>query len=295
MSEKALMPIEKKRSNALKRMTEAGQLLAHDMEALLAKEAVGHILTAYTLGERLVQAHADEPKYGNHFVRDLADYLVVPGGKQGLYNLMNFSRAFKKDYVKTQSSRVMANGGTLGVMHWMHLMKVENPADQQRLLDRVITKSLSTLALEDEIRNSGMRTKFTRQGGRKPSKPTSAIAGLHQFYKAANSFANLRENMEKLVFPRIEEMSNTQVSEILLDKLKIAFESVVRVQEAANEASVRLEKDLDRVRDLLKTKKDAPDVSANGDASIGKEKSEAKLSNKRSGKTRRRLAAAAAG
>ncbi|MCI0420755.1 MAG: hypothetical protein L0312_16265 [Acidobacteria bacterium] len=273
---------EKKRMAVLKQMTPAGQEVAKDLESRMSRTAQGLVVVHYDMGARVrdvLNNKNHEETYGTKFVAQLADYLALPGGEHHLYDLRNFSSAFDRDYIKTNSARCMSNGGYLSLGHWLGLMRLEEQRDREKLLNRIFKESFTVNQLEMEIRASGAKTRNVRQGGRKPAVPTSAMAGLQKAFSLGQSFFNFRSVMEKSVFDRIDEMPPDEVNPQLLVKLKSTRDTITKADEAAQSILKRLDENIDRAERVLAKKKAAKqkgkktsEASTNGESPRRKKK-----------------------
>lgn len=274
----ALTAVAKKRNLLLSRMTDQGRELATKLDTMIGDQARGNIMTWWLMGSRLAGAHASESEYGSGYIRQLAEYLNPPGGATTLYALINFSKAFGRDFVKDNSSKLMSDGRPLELQHWLVLTQVDKADDRVKLLERVLKDCLSARELDREIAAGAARVRNIRHGGRKPQTPTSAVAGLQTLYQISNKLGNLESVVESSIFKKIKEMSDSQVSENLLTRL-------VQAKDSLNKAKTVTEHMLDkvgvaekRVRSLLKHEAGEASPESNGQmpATAGKKKSKKK-------------------
>ncbi len=273
-------PEEKERALILKRMTPAGQEVAKELELRMSRTAQGLVVAHYDMGARVRDALNErhgETTYGTGFVRQLADYLAIPGGEHHIYDLVKFSSTFDREYIKTNSAKSMAKGGYLSLSHWLALMRLEEHRDQEKLLNRTFKESFSVRELELEIQASGARTRNVRQGGRKPAVPTSAMAGLQKAFALSRSLVNFRPVMEQAVFARIDEMPPEDVNRPLLKKLREVRDTVTQANEAGSSILKRLDENIDRAKRVLaerknKKSKKTSAASANGEVTSAKKK-----------------------
>lgn len=257
MSEIAV-PADKARQKLLKQMTPATRAIAMEFGEDAKKVSVGIVMVKYRLGVRVAAIVADEGEYGNGAVKLLAEYLGVPEGETGLYSLMNFAKAFEKDYVKQKSQLEMANGNHLTVSHWLQLMKVEDDTAREKLLKQVFSESMSAGDLEKHIRaGAAGKTKNARQGGRKPKTPSSPLVGLQQIFALDNKLVRFFDVAETSVFDVLDEIAADKVTETLVERIENALKAVQEAKEKTGEMETRLEANLERVKDILEKATDA--------------------------------------
>lgn len=274
----AVMPAEKLRLKVFKEMTKATQEVAKDLETRLEKQAAGTVMISYQMGKQLADVLENEAEYGSKAAEQLATYLAIAGGETTIYNLSNFAKAFDKEFVQDQSTKVMPNGKYLEVGHWFKLMQISDRKDQEKMLTKILKESWSVNQLESEIRSGTVKTKNARAGGRKPSTPTSPIAGLQQTFAIAQKFANMEKVLDKSVFDAIDEMPPDAINEALLGKLEETQTTLDRMMKAGEVASKRVVKNIERVKKVLANKaKHAGDESAEPVASGKKKKKKLKL------------------
>lgn len=252
-----MMPVDKARAQIYRKMTPATQQVAKEFEDKISKGVVSQVKVNYDIGARIAEMVDDtnESTYGSSAVKQLADYLNVDGGEQGLYNRMGFARAFTREYVTQQCAIPMANGNYLTLYHWLQLMKVEDEAKRDKMLNKVRKENMSGNDLEKEIRAGGAGSvKHARQGGRKPKAPTSPIAGLQKTFEIANKFARWEEVAGRTTFSAIEEMSADKVDQKLLEKTEACLEMVTSAHEKAGEMKEALEANVERLKEVMDKK-----------------------------------------
>jgi len=255
MSTSVVNPIEKARLSIYKKMSPALQEVAKTFEEKLGKGATAIVVIMYDMGSRLKEVVDDEGTYGSGAVKQLADYHGIPGGETMLYGMMNLSKAFDKEYVKTNSLRPMANGHYMTLGHWLHLMKIQDDTKREKMLERVLRESISANDLEKEIRaGAAGGTKNARQGGRKPKAPSSPIMGLQKTFELANKFVRWDDVAQTAVFDNIDEMEPDKVTDNLLAKAKTTLEMVEKVGETAESMKTHLEANIERIEKVLESK-----------------------------------------
>lgn len=250
----AVVPAAKKRAELLKDMTPAGRKFAEEFAKKLGIGARGIVMIQYDLGSRLGTAIENEAEYGVGYVAQLAEYLAMPGGESTLYSLRNFAAAFERKFVESESTIPMENGSHLELGHWIKLSQLSDLSDVRGWLKRVRKDSLSVRALSQEIAATGAKMKNSRQGGRKPSTPTSPIAGLQQTFSMAQKFANFEPVLEKSVCHLIDTMPSEKVSEELLLKLEATHEKLTDMDKACGNALKHVDKNIDRVKRVLEAR-----------------------------------------
>lgn len=275
-----LAPVDKARMGIFKKMTEATQAIARDFEDKLSKGVASQVKINYDIGARVAEiADGDESVYGQSAVKQLAEYLNVDGGEQGLYNRMNFARAFEREYVVEQSQIPMANGNYLTLYHWLQLMKIEDEDKREKMIDKTRKNNWSGNDLEKEIRSGAAgNTKHARQGGRKPKSPTSPIAGLQKTFEIGNKFFRWFDVAEKSTFDALDEISADKVDDKLLEKTEATLEMITKAAGAANEMKEKLAGNVERLKDVLEKKAEAAAEAYNEEG--GEEDGEAEADNK---------------
>jgi hypothetical protein len=277
----ATPPQTKKRAELLSAMPSALQDIAKEMDKRLAKGASGVVLIKYDLGAMIHQVVEDEGSYGSKAVEKLAAYL----GERAttLYNLRDFAASFDREYVEEWTKKPMADGGYMTESHWMSLRQVAKVSDRERLLKQTLSKSYSANELETEIRSGAVKTKNVRSGGRRPSKPTSPLAGLHKFNGLAISLFNYGETVEETVFEQIDDISSDNVSPALLEKLKTTKDTTEKLRERLDENIEHLELNIERVETILDKKeaeeaeKAAQEADAESDGEAAPKKKKKKI------------------
>lgn len=248
----AVAPIQKKRAEILQEMTAAGRKVAEEFEKKLGIGAQGIVMVQYDLGARLADVFENEADYGTGYCKQLAAYLSIPGGETTLYSLRNFSQAFERGFVKDETTQPLANGQYLELGHWVKLSQLKDRSDVKAYLKRIRTESMSARELSREISATGAKLRNSRQGGRKPSAPSSPLAGLQQTFSLAQKFANLEDVLETNVFKAIDHMPAESVNETLQVKLGETKEKLTEMVATGQRALKHIDKNIERVERVLK-------------------------------------------
>lgn len=273
MSKTTMTPIEKARLAVYNKMKPATQEVAKQFEEKLGKGATAIVLVQYDMGARVADIVEDENEYGSGAVKQLAEYLSIPGGETMLYGMMNLARTFDKEYVKTNTLRPMTNSHYMSLQHWLQLMKISEEAKRDKMLERILRESMSANDLEKEIRSGAAgTTKNARQGGRKPKTPSSPILGLQTTFQLANKFIRWEEVADKSVFDRLDEIEPDKVNENLVKKTKETLAMVETTIEKATEMKGRLETNVERLEEVMSKKAEAAADEYDEDAESGKKK-----------------------
>jgi hypothetical protein len=271
MAEKtAVIPAQaydKKRLTLLSKMPTQLREVAEDFSNRLARGNLGLVVILYDMGERLKEVTAKEAEYGSGAMKMLADFLGFDEkkGVTTLYNWRNFATEFTKEFVKEWTVKPMRDGRFLDLAHWLQLMKIKDKTDQVKMLNRVISHSLSANDLEKEIKAGMVKSKHSRQGGRKPGRPTSPIAGLQSAFQIGQKFNNYVPVVEKNILDVIDEMSPDDISDNLLENLNKARTEVAETEENAHNLGERLETTINRCEKVLTTRKDAGEAAPDED------------------------------
>jgi hypothetical protein len=250
MARKSPDQIERRRRRAFSSLSREGQDLAQRLDAKIVTEAAGIIVTAYDIGAYLVEALADEDRYGIDCLQQIATYLDFSGGVRALLEHVDFARAFTREFVIAQSRRLMPTGHVLTFAHWLALTRVVTEQDRQALLKKVFSESLSASQLASEIGGLGV-ARPSRGPGRRPSVPTSPIILLQRFYDKAKGLTSVCKTLEKSVSRPLDELTDLQVSDVLLTQLQSAQKGALDARQKADEVAARLGGNIQRVRDML--------------------------------------------
>jgi hypothetical protein len=257
-----------------KAMTPATQEVAQEIDGKMTKASQGVVMMQYDIGARIRSVIAEEAEYGSGAVKQLAEYLNIPGGETTLYNLRNFSETFDRDFVKETSARQMANGQHLTVKHWFQLMKVKEQKKIGTIVERVLKESISAEDLENEIRATGSG-KNTRSGGRKPKVPSNPLVGLRKALTLAQTFSRYEEAAIPSVFDAIDELDAERVDDKMLTTLTETREQAVTAKKAAADMITRIDDNIKRVKEVLAQKKEAAEEAYEEEEKAEKPKAEA--------------------
>lgn len=255
MSDEKMTPavIAKQRQVLLKEMSPQTREIAQEFEGRIAKVGAGVVMFNYDLGARVAKVMEDEATYGNKAVEQLAAYLQNPGGKSNLYSLKQVATTFDRAFVAEHMQNLMPGGGSLAIGHWVELAKVEDQKKRNTLLAQTLREGWSVGSLQTEIQ-AGIRTRNTRQGGRRPAVPTSPIAGAQKLFSLAQQFNNYFPTCAKHVFDQIDEMTTDQASKPLIDKLEITLKQAEDMKVKADDVVDRLKTNLEHAKKALEEK-----------------------------------------
>lgn len=257
----ALSPIEKKRAALLKSMSPACREVAEDFSQKLTKASQGVVLISYDMGARVRQVREDVAQYGSNAIEVLGAYLGISA--TALYSLHGFANAFEREFVRENSSRVLPDGTHLSLGHWTAISKISENKDRLRMLNRVFRESLSANAVEREVKAAEKKTN-RRSGGRKPSVPTSVLAGVQQTLSLGKKFNNLEPLLIEQVFDKIDVMAPDQVNDVLLTKLGECKEALEALTTNSATLLKRVNSGITRVNRVLDAKASQP-AAAEGD------------------------------
>jgi hypothetical protein len=261
------------------------QRLAHEFEDRIIRGRTGNSIINYNIGARLAAVIKD-PKYGDHAVENLAEYLNIDGGAQKLYAVITFAKEFAGTegvkFIERWSSMPMKNGGSLTLTHWINLLQLKTRELQEQYLEQTIEKSWTSDDLLHEIRASNDGKKHARQGGRKPKRPTSAVAGLQKFFSLSQQAYKYEEIIEKDSFDVIVEMPPEDISESMQTNLQKVIDIWTKLRKAAPKVLERASACMTRVEKVL-TRKKAGDAEE-GEEHPHKAKAKASASSNGNGK-----------
>lgn len=284
---KELSPIEKRRQDVYKHMTPQLREVADAFFAKIGKLAAGMILTQYDIGARVSEVLSAETTYGTEAVKQLAEYLAIPGGETMLYDARNLAETFEKEYVRSWSMQPMADGSHMCVGHWFALTRVKDAKEREKLLKRVLSESMAVRELQAEVRASGVETKNSRQGGRKPKTPTSPVIGLQRLFEMGQRLNNYEDVADKSTFDAIEHMPPDRVDDNLVEKLEKTIHELEGTKKTAGDMCKRAAECLKRCNSVLKNRKTeddgADDDDGESEKSSKKKKNEEEAPKKKNG------------
>lgn len=265
----AVRPVDKKRLAVYEQMNKDLRQVCDTMGERLARAAAGNVILNYDVGSMIGAVVAREPQFGSGAVELLAAYHGRPATV--LYALRDFAASFDREFVADWSGREMKEGGFMTERHWMCLRQVAKREKQEKLLHRVINDSLSAADLERIIRGEGIEKKNIRTGYRKPSQPTSPLAGLQKFAGLTNTLINYEEQIaETSIFTAIDEMAPDDVNESLLSRLVDTATKVRKASERLSSADDRLTANIERIEGILSGRPAAEDEDQAAPAAAAK-------------------------
>jgi hypothetical protein len=234
-------PAAKQRQAVLAKMPAPLQQMAKKIEANLAGATAGVVGTQYDNGAMIREALANEGKYGSAAVEQLSQYLRLE--QKDLTVLRDMVEAFPdKNFVLTNSSRTMSDGGRITMTHWLALSRLSEPKAQKAMLDRVFAESLTAKDLILEIQaGAGGASKSIRAGGRKPKVPSNPILAVTKSFQLAQAFNRFEKEMGPKLFPLLDKLDEDKVTQDVLDRLTKAREEIVRVGETAESTVKKLD------------------------------------------------------
>jgi len=266
------LPDKKKRLAVYNSMPKALQEVADEMETREQRQNQGNALIAYDNGLMIRTVIEKEGEFGSGAVEKLALYRGKTATE--LYKLRDFASTFERNFVADWSARPTGKGNFLTESHWLAITKVQKASDREMLLKKVINESLTANQLELEISSGNVRTKNVRSGGRKPSRPTSPLAGLQKFGSMSLALYNYGEVAEKDVFEAIDEISPDTVNDILLERLKVTKDNTEKAVKRLEEAVEHLDGNIERVENILADKADKAEAEGAADADDEDEENE---------------------
>jgi len=247
----SVTPVEKARAKLLTQMTPATREVAQEFLTSTVRTATGVVMFHYNLGQRIAQVVNDEATFGDSAVELLAGYLGIKGGPTYLYALRNFAETFDKEYVKQNTSNLMANGDTLSVAHWLNLTKLSEEAARTNMLKRVFAESMSSKDLDAEIK-AGMagNRKNTRQGGRNPKVPSNPLIGLHSICQMGVKIVRFEPVANSSVFDALDALSPDHVTADVLKRTQSALEQLDETLEKMHHMQKRLQGNVKRLQSI---------------------------------------------
>lgn len=250
-------PRTKERQKLYDAMPVPLQRAADAIEKKLGNAARGSVLLKYDVGIIIRDVIAGEAAHGQKAVEQLAAYNNI--APKNLYALRDWVSTFEKDFVQEWSGKPFADGsGYMTESHWLALRQIETEKGRLRMLDRVIRDGLTANQLEIEIKSgAGGKTKNVRTGGRKPSTPTSPLAGLQKFQGLAISLTNYSETVEQGVYEALENLEPADVTDTHLKRAQETLDAVTKAAEELAGDRDRLTKVVESVQAKLDEKKAA--------------------------------------
>ena len=220
-SDEPVAAVPTPRDSAWTEMNEELRKVAVKMDKQLGEAIRDEALRRYDDGVVIARLHSQKAKYGSNAIELLAKYFGVTPNT--LYNYMEVSQAFTRDFIVSQLDRPLRNGVRLEFSHFVQFARVQ--ADEQRriVMDQTREESLSVRALEQEISGLLQTAAVKRPTGRPPNTPKSPRAALQRCYQLSKQLKNYAAVMPDSAFVPIQEMPPDQVDESLLHNIDNAY------------------------------------------------------------------------
>lgn len=247
----ALLPEEEKRAAIYEEMSSALKKVADDFRKKEAIASKGNLTLRYDMGVKVKTVIEDEAEYGANAVKQLAAFLGR--AETDLYDLRNVVTTYTKEEIIEFSEREMANGGHITMGHVMAIVRVKKSGDRKKLWDRVFAESLTVNQLATEV-SAGYEKANKRSGGRKPSKPTSPVAGVAQILERTQELNNRFEGWDETVFSQLPDMSPDKVDKIVLEKAEKASEQLHKLEENLTQHVGKFDKGVEHLRKIVAAK-----------------------------------------
>ena len=181
------------RNTALATMTDATVKLAEKYAGKFAAADQERVLAHYDLGTDLVKVTSDETRYGTDALPQLAKYLGVEHGTNGMLALKRWAGVFDRKTVAEYTGKTFPDGSRLSVQHWVIVTRVKAAADRVKLLKRAVAEGLSSRQVSSLVAGIAM-VNPGGAGGRAPRSPLSAAAALKKLHALCYALHNYMES-----------------------------------------------------------------------------------------------------
>lgn len=206
--------------------------------ALLVQHDLGTMVHGVFTAEHLNEAQRKQE------IRKLAAFWNLPNlTPTTIYDLVNVSTAFTREFVKAQVEEKMSNGGYLTWNHFKELQKIGSEKRQLALLKNVRRHSWSANELALEIQGT-KEAEIKRSGGRKPKLPKTPVAMLQKIYTTVQLTDNYLEAVSEPLDGIFMEMPPQEVSMQFVNNIENTLERM-------NNAKIRLSQTIEKLTKVL--------------------------------------------
>jgi len=150
-----------------------------------------------------------------------------------IYDLVNVSTSFTRDFIKAQVEEQMTNGNFLSWNHFKELQKIGSEKRQLLLLKQVRRHCWSANELSLEMQGN-KEAEIKRVGGRKPKLPKTPVAMLQKIYTTVQQTDNYLEAMAEPLSGMFLEIAPSDVSEQFVCNIE---NTMARITNARNQLS----------------------------------------------------------
>jgi hypothetical protein len=247
---KEVTKLQAKQQKNFEAMTPELQKVATAFDSKVKAAAKGAILIAYDMGVKLKEVIAKEASYGTNAVEQLAVHMGATWSATKLYSYRDFAVQYpKREDVQKLVEAKLSGGGHVTVSHCLAIGKVKDIKTRRQLWKKVFDEGLSSEALKAEIQ-AKHETRNERQGGRKPSRPTSVIGGAQEIAKMTNRLNNKFEVWNDAVIQEVMSKPAEEMTPALLEKLHEAEAAMETAENNLMTYRPKLQKALDRAEKL---------------------------------------------
>ena len=132
----------------------------------------------YRIGQLLHAGLNDERRYGESIVLNIAFALGM--AFSSLYRWAKVAAAYPPEVFEELLQRRSRHGNRLSWSHLVHLARIKDQAERQRLIDTVIEKDLSTDQLDERIKQILAASSNTPARPHVPRTPTGGLRTLEK-------------------------------------------------------------------------------------------------------------------
>ena len=295
---KEVTKLQAKQQKNFAAMTPELQKVANTFDSKVKAAAKGAILIAYDMGVKLKEVITREASYGTNAVEQLAIHLGGSWSATKLYAYRDFAVQFpKREDIEKLVAAKLSGGGHVTVSHCLAIGKVKEVKVRRQLWKKVFDEGLSAESLKADIQ-AKHETRNERQGGRKPSRPTSVIGGAQEMAKMTNRLNNKFEIWDQAVIQEVMNKPAEEMTPALLEKLHEAEAAMETAEINLMQYRPKLQKALDRAEKLAEKaeaaatkEKAAQTKAATGSGKKAAKKKVAKKVKKKATKVKKKTAA----
>jgi hypothetical protein len=183
-------------------------------------------------------------------VKKLAAYWGQPNiNLTTLYDMRNVATAFDRQFVQDQATEPMANGTYLTWTHFVQLQKVESKK-QLAYLKKIRQNSWSAneLALELQGKKDAV---IHREGGRKPTIPSSVDAKLYKLFTSLQHVDNYVLQVADPLEADLADLPPAKINDRFLENLENTRARMLVMQEHLNSMQPKLDAAISRAKRVL--------------------------------------------
>ncbi len=177
-----------------------------------------------------------------------------------IYDLVNVSTAFTREFIKAQVEEQMTNGNFLSWNHFKELQKIGSEKRQLTLLKQIRRNCWSANELSLELQGN-REAEVKRTGGRKPKLPKTPVAMLQKIYASVQQTDNYLEAMSEPLAGMFLEIAPNDVTEQFVWNIENTLTRITKARNQLSNTFDELSTVLTRSKEVL-SKQAKPAVTA---------------------------------